>query len=227
MLTDEQNATWNDRTDAQRLADIAMSAKPKAIIIDHVGNYITHRLPDVERTYTLERQARKSRKAATDEIPLRYCVNEKCYAAYECTLSKCPECGTPRPPPGGRSTPQEVEGNCFELDPAVLAEMRKEQSKVDGPARVPPGASDIVKHSIRKAHFERQEIQAVLRQQMRLWTSWQHALGYDEAEVMRRFYYTFGRDTLSAMTLGGSEAQDLLDRIGAKLDAAAIVEKTA
>ena len=225
MLTDAQNATWNDRTDTQRLAEIAASVKPKAIIIDHVQNYVTHGLPDVERTYTLNRQARRSRKAPSDEIPLRYCVNVECLEPYPATLSACPNCGTPRPAPGRRGTPEEVDGNCLELDPEVLHAMRVEQAKIDGPA--PASGNDLVARSIRKNHTERQRAQATLRRAMAIWGGWQTAQGRDQAEVQRTFFYKFGRDVLTAQLLGAGEAAELQARIEGELNANQIIEATA
>ena len=225
MLTDVQNATWNDRTDAQRLAEIAASVKPKAIIIDHVQNYVRHGLPDVERKYTLDRAPRKSRKAKSDEIPLRYCINEDCLEPYPAVLSKCPNCGAPRPAPQRRGTPEEVDGNCFELDPEVLHAMRVEQAKVDGPARVPVGAADVVMRSIHKNHNTRREAQHELRKAMSVWGGWQHnALGRDPAEVQRRFFFKFGRDVLSAQVLGADDADTLRGLVWDDLKANNIVE---
>jgi DNA repair protein RadD len=227
MLTDEQNATWNARSDAQRLAEIATSIKPKALIIDHVENYVRHGLPDVERSYSLARAERRSRKKKNDEIPLRYCVNPECLEPYEITLSVCPNCGTPRPPPAKRGSPEEVDGNCFELDPAVLHAMRVEQAKVDGPARVPVGAADVVVKSIHKNHARRQDAQRELREAMGLWAGWQHhTLGRDPAEVQRRFFYKFGRDVMSAQVLGADDAWLLRAEIARDLDANNIVAAT-
>ncbi len=224
MLTDEQNATWNDRTDAQRLAEIAASAKPKAIIIDHVENYLHHGLPDVERPYSLARRERSSRKKKLDDIPLRYCVNPECLIAYEATLSACPECGEPKPPPARRGTPEEVDGNCLELDPEVLHAMRVEQAKVDGPARIPPGAADIVMRSIHKNHNAQREAQHELRRAMALWAGWRTHIGRDQAEVQREFFYKFGHDVLSAQVLGVGEAEELRARIAAELTKNNVVE---
>lgn len=223
MLTDVQNATWNDRTDAQRLAEIAASIKPKAIIIDHVENYVQHGLPDVERQYSLARRERSARKKKDDEIPLRYCINEDCLEPYPVTLSICPHCGTPRPPPARRGSPEEVDGNCLELDPAVLHQMRIEQSKVDGPA--PSGPPGVIANSIAKRHRERQDAQAELRAAMALWAGWQHnTLGRDPAEVQRRFFFKFGRDVLSAQVLGTTDAEELRVRIATDLSVNNIVE---
>jgi DNA repair protein RadD len=224
MLTDEQNATWGERTDSQRLAEIAASVKPKALVIDHVENYVRHGLPDVERKYSLDRAPRRSRKEKSDEIPLRYCVNEDCLEPYEATLSKCPNCGTPKPAPARRGTPEEVDGNCFELDPEVLHAMRVEQAKVDGPARVPVGAAPVVIASIHKQHNMRREAQHELRQAMALWAGWRQSVGRDGPEVQREFFYKFGRDVLSAQVLGANEAEDLRARIAAELSANNIIE---
>jgi hypothetical protein len=224
MLTDQQNATWNDRTDAQRLVEIAMSVKPKALVIDHVENYVRHGLPDVERKYSLDRAPRKSRKAKSDGIPLRYCINEDCLEPYLATLNACPNCGTSKPPPQRRGTPEEVDGNCFELDPEVLHAMRVEQAKVDGPARVPVGAADVVMRSIHKQHNARRDAQHELRRAMALWAGWQQSLGRDGPEVQRTFFFKYGRDVLSAQVLGANDAEELRERIVAELSANNIIE---
>lgn len=224
MLTDDQNRTWNDRTDAQRLAEIATSQKPKAIVIDHVENYVRHGLPDVERKYTLDRAPRRSRKAKDDEIPLRYCINPECLEPYEATLSKCPNCGTPKPPPIGRGTPQEVDGNCLELDPDVLHAMRVEQARVDGPARIPVNADPKIAGAIRRTHNERQDAQASLRAAMALWAGWQQHQGLDGPEVQRKFFFKYGRDAMSAQVLGAREATELQQRIAGELAANNVVE---
>ncbi len=223
MLTDEQNATWNDRTDAQRLAEIATSVKPKAIIIDHVENYVHHGLPDVARNYTLARAERRSRKKKSDEIPLRYCTNPDCLEPYEVTLSVCPNCGIPRPAPARRGTPEEVDGNCFELDPAVLHAMRLEQAKVDGPPRIPAGVAPVVVASIHKNHNARREAQHELRQAMALWAGWRVHVGRQPEEVQREFFHRFGRDVLSAQVLGSTEAEELRERIAGDLTANNVV----
>ena len=226
MLTDEQNKTWNDRTDAQRLTEIAASVKPKAIIIDHVENYRRHGLPDVPREYSLDRAERRSRKKKSDDIPLRYCLNEECLSPYEAILSVCPRCGTPRPAPARRATPEDVDGNCLELDPAVLERMRAEQAKVDGVVRVPENAMPEVRGAIVKRHRQRQEAQAELRRAMALWAGWQATRNAaDQAEIQRRFFYQFGRDVLSAQVLGATEASELRERIAAELEAHNVVEK--
>src|SRR5690606_13702835 len=95
FLPDELHAQWHTFTDAQRLAHIAASQKPKAIIIDHVGNCTRHGLPDVPRVYSLNRRERGTRKGPSDAIPLRTCLSDTCLQPYERVLACCPYCGTP------------------------------------------------------------------------------------------------------------------------------------
>ena len=131
------------------------SVKPKAIIIDHVGNWGRHGLPDKPREYTLDRRERRS-KGAPDAIPLRTCLNTDCLQPYERVLSECPHCGTPAPAPAGRTTPEMVDGDLIELDPATLAVLRGEIAKVDGPCYVPAAAPAAATNAIQRHHHDRQ-----------------------------------------------------------------------
>ena len=60
-----------------RLAAIAASHKPRALIIDHVGNvFPRHGLPDVRRTWSLDRREKRSRGVSDpDIIPITTCLN--------------------------------------------------------------------------------------------------------------------------------------------------------
>lgn len=77
---------------AERLAAIAASSKPHALVLDHAGNCFRPGLgfADDEREWTLE--GRKKRGAATGEaaIALRQCP--KCYRIHR-PAPVCPECG--------------------------------------------------------------------------------------------------------------------------------------
>lgn len=229
MLTDQQNATWHQRTDDQRLAEIAASRKPKAIIIDHVDNYDRHGLPDVKQRYTLSRPERRVRgKQADDAIPLRPCLNEACAAylqPYEVVLPGCPVCGT-KPPPQRRGTPEQVEGDLVELDPMVLAKLRGEIDRIDSPAEIPKGVDHIVGLSIRKRHIERQQAQNSMRSAWQLWQGWQEHQGRGEREGHQRFFFKFGTDVATAHTLGTKDAAELEARIRADLLFNNVVEKT-
>lgn len=77
-----------------RLASIAASQKPYAIILDHVGNCIKHGLPDENRDWSLAGKKRKNKHAPRyeeeEDIKIRQCIN--CYAAHR-PAPKCPHCG--------------------------------------------------------------------------------------------------------------------------------------
>src|SRR5690606_6793115 len=119
-------------SDAERLEAIAGSAKPRALILDHVGNVLFHYaqrgFPDSRQEYTLDRRERGPRKARDDIIPLRSCL--ECFQPYERFLAACPYCGAPVPAPAGRSSPELVDGDLMELDAAVLERLRAEVTRV-------------------------------------------------------------------------------------------------
>lgn len=207
-------------TQAGRLASIAASDKPYAIIIDHVGNVLRHGLPDAPREWTLASRDKRSKAKATDEIPLRPCP--QCTRPYERVLVVCPYCQF-KPEPSGRSAPEFVDGDLFELDAATLARMRSDVDRVDADfesvaqAMQRAGAPDIAIHGARKQHRMRGEMQEALRASISWWAGYHKAQGRSDAESMRRFYHTFGTDILTAQSLGRPEALALADRINLTL----------
>ncbi len=216
MVTPELNAAWDSFTDDQRLAHIAASVKPKAIIIDHVGNWQRHGLPDSPREYSLDRRERGSRKGPDDAIPLRVCTNVTCLQPFERVLSACPYCGTV-PPVAGRATPEMVDGDLIELDPATLAKLRGEIAKIDGPAYIPQAAPPAATGAIQRNHYDRQLAQLTLRGAISLWAGWQKHMGRDDPEIYKRFWFGFGTDMATAQTMGAKDAQVLEANIRAEL----------
>lgn len=202
----------------ERLSAISASGKPRAIVIDHVGNVIRHGLPDAAREWTLDARDHKSREAPDDVIPLRACLNVTCMQVYERIHPSCPYCGH-HPIPASRSAPEFVDGDLFELDPETLAAMRGEVEKVDmSPAdyRAELAANHcptIGQHAHVKRHMERQEAQQALRASMAWWAGYHKSHGRSDAESYRRFYHTFGVDALSAQALGTADALILAERI--------------
>lgn len=223
MVPDALNSQWGGFSDAERLAHIAASVKPSALIIDHVGNHVRLGLPDVRREYTLNRRERRSRSVG--DIPLRTCLNPECFQVYESYLSTCPHCGT-KWVPQGRGTVEVVEGDLIELDPGVLARMRAEVDRVDNVPRFPQNATPEVVGAIRKNHRMRQDAQTTLRAAIDLWAGWQRHLGREDSEIYRRFWHAFGVDTMSACALGAPDALDLEHRVREQLWLANVVAAT-
>lgn len=64
-----------------------------AVILDHVGNYIRHGLPDEPREWTLESGLKKRAEYdSAGRLTVRTCG--VCFSAYDGKLKRCPYCGT-------------------------------------------------------------------------------------------------------------------------------------
>ncbi len=190
-----------------------MAGKPYGIIIDHVGNIHRHGLPDVHRPATLERQDKRSRGLAPDVIPTRTCTNEFCLSVYERCYLACPYCGT-WPTIADRSSPAFVDGDLYEISPETLAAMRAEIMRIDGPPIVSSRGDPIVGQAIINTHWVRQQAQAALRSAVAQWagcnqTSWRDG----DREGHKRFYFKFGVDVMTAMTLNAADATKLTEKI--------------
>lgn len=218
---------WDKWTDAQRLVLIATSRKPRALILDHVDNVRRHHVLrgmfDSPQVYSLSRRERKSRQSKPEAIPLRRCLNESCFQEYESHLLVCPYCLTPKPAPGRRSTPEQVEGDLIELDLSVMRALQGEINRVDGAPHAPKNAHAMVVSSIKKNHLMRQIGQATLRPVIALWAGWQKKTGLQDREIHRLFWHRFNIDVMTAQTLGATEAEELEARITQQMEAANVV----
>lgn len=187
-----------------------MEGKGRAIILDHVGNVMRHGLPDAPRVWTLDARERRGSSKGPSTIPIRSCPS--CTAAYERIYPACPFCGF-APEPAGRSTPQEVDGDLGEFSPEVLEAMRGAVARVDGAAKIPQGLSGPAGRAVYNNHLERQQAQARLRDAIALWGGWRTAEGDDLRTMQRRFFHTFGVDTMTAQALSVKDAEELTGRV--------------
>lgn len=191
-----------------------LDGKSIALIIDHVGNVLRHGLPDAPREWSLNRREKRSRGTSDGVIPVRSC--SACSGVYERVYKVCPYCGHEEIPTL-RSAPEFVDGDLLELDPAVLARMRGETARIDGPARFPNNASKEIQHSIHKKHLARQQAQEALRASIAWWAGAQRQKGRPDSESYRRFYHMFGIDTESAKQLGRRDALALANKVNRQL----------
>lgn len=203
---------WERFTDEERIYHIRHSEKPSAIILDHVGNWSRHGLPDVPRQYSLERREKRSRIVG---IPLKRC--DMCLQPYEAIYPSCPHCGT-IPVPKSRGTPEQVEGDLAELDPAKLAQLRAEVSRIDDVPRIPQHLGLPAAAALKRRHWERQEAQRDLRAAIALWAGYWKTRQTSDSESYRRFYLMFGRDIMTAQTLGANDAKTLELAIRAEIE---------
>lgn len=186
--------------------------KDTAIIIDHAGNIARHGLPDRWIEWSLDRRERRARSTPLDVIPLRNCLNPECCAIYERIYRTCPHCGFVHVP-AERGSPEAVDGDLVELDPAVLAKLRGEINRIDGTVRIPQNLSEPAQCAVANRHSDRQVAQGGLRAAIALWAGYQRTLGREDSEIYRRFYFLFGTDVASAQALGASAASELQIRI--------------
>lgn len=192
-----------------------MEGKEYAIIIDHVGNVERMAkkwgLPDRPPVWTLE-PVKRSKKKSPGTIPMKTCLG--CTAQYEAYMLSCPFCAYVNPP-AERSTPEHVDGDLVELDPAVLAALQAKTAKVDeSPEAVKnrmlfAGAPSIAAASAAKNQRLRQESQRQLRDSIAVWAGWQRHQGRHDQESYRLFYHLFGVDVESAKALGRRDAEAL------------------
>lgn len=210
-----------------RLAAIAASDKPHAVILDHVGNVKRHavarELADGRvvidlccRQWSLDGRDKRGGGGADDALPLTTCLNPDCLQPYLSVKPRCPYCGFKREP-AARSAPEFVDGDLTELDPAALGDIYKQRDRIDAPPQYPAGASPVVQNAIKNRYAERQQSQARLREAVAWWAAWQQQKGRSDAEGYRRFWHAFGIDVATAQTLGAKEAAALADKVTNKI----------
>lgn len=217
---DEQvAANWGSYSDAERVAHIAASRKPRALILDHVGNLLYHHrtrgFPDSRQEYSLLRPI--GARGRGDLLPLRTCL--ECYQPYERFLKECPYChAVPEPSGGGMRTLDAVAGDLVELDPAALKALQDEVARIDGPVILPGGIFPHVKAAITKNHHARYMAQLDMRRISNLWAGYQQSRGLTDREIQRLFFDTFAVDVLTAQTYNVADAVNLQARVQAELD---------
>jgi superfamily II DNA or RNA helicase len=217
MIDGLRPGEWDALSPEERRARIAASGKPSALIIDHVGNIARHKLPDRWREWTLDAGEKRGRSTPSDAVPTWTCP--ECGSAWERIYPTCaaPGCSGELVPPG-RSLPEQVDGDLIELDLAVLAALRGEVARIDGPARVPQHLDAVAQRAVANKHHARQAAQALLRDRIALWAGYWRAQGHDDHAIYRRFFHAHGCDVMTAQTLGVPDAEALRANIEADLN---------
>jgi superfamily II DNA or RNA helicase len=95
--------------------------KTHAVILDCVGNYLRHQMPDTPREWTLERGVVKPAREGTEAPDIRACP--KCYAVHEWGPA-CPYCGHIYEVPC-KKEPKIVPGDLSHLTPAQITELER------------------------------------------------------------------------------------------------------
>lgn len=210
---------WESFTPEERRHYIATSEKPKATIIDHVGNVVRHGLPDAPRAWSLDGGPESNRRGtATDAIPLRTCLNEACLNVYERSKVFCPYCGH-TPVPTQRSKPEHVEGDLFELDEETLARMRGEVFDPQKPFYTPQGIGQVAEYAARQRHARKAQAHEALTASIGWWAQIQRDRGIHDRESHKKFWHLFGVDVLTARNknLSSNDAIMLAEKINQQM----------
>lgn len=212
LIDPELMRQWDTFTVEERLAHIAASDKPRAIIHDHVGNFIRHGgPPDMPQQWTLD-PVKKGASAPSDAVPMTACAG--CYMPFEKFFKVCPFCAVPVPPPtpSQRTQPETVDGDIFEVSAEELAKLRAGVVDVFALARIPhnlqntPAAARLTRLNAEKITNHRE-----LMDTISLWAG--RYIGEDNSVIARRFYHTFGVDVLTAAGMNARDADTLRTKI--------------
>lgn len=189
--------------------------KDSALILDHVGNWSRHGLPDTPRRWTLDARERSNSKTKDpDVIAVTSCL--ACFLVFpRADMPVCPHCGHEHPP-NERRKPEQVDGDLTELDPDVLAALR-ESTKLEDPDhlanRVMHAAGRVAAVGAGDRQRERIRAQQALSEAMAVWAGFGKAAGMSDKKMYRLFYLTFGVDTLSALAQPRKDMDELRERV--------------
>lgn len=201
-------------TAAERRAAIAAGPKPTAVIIDPVRNWERHGLPNWPRSWSLAGRERGTRAAATDLQKLRICTS--CTRPFEAYLTVCPYCGAPVVY-GKRSAPDQVDGDLLELDQDALAAVfaRMAAAEQDDETYQRGQIARYIPTIGRQPDLKRYQTARYRRGVLRHLLGWWFGMQPERSmsEKYRRFYFRFGVDVATALTLNATETDALCDRI--------------
>lgn len=102
--------------------------KPYSVILDLVGNYQRHGLPDDDREWSLQGRKKRTRQKEQNTVMARTC--QKCFRTYSGSAPICPYCGF-----NNGKTKQELEADEKAELERVTAENRKQKRMEVGMAR--------------------------------------------------------------------------------------------
>jgi superfamily II DNA or RNA helicase len=188
--------------------------KDSAIIIDHVGNWQRHGLPDSPRRWNLDARERGVTRDALAGPAVTYC--SACFLVFlRAKLPTCPYCGFTHSATE-RRRPEQVDGDLSELDPDVLAALR-ESVELEDPdalaARVVHAAGHAAALGAAERQRERIRSQQQLRDVIAIWAGKGKQAGKSDSELYREFFLTFGVDVLTAQTTPRREMDKLREEI--------------
>lgn len=107
--------------------------KSHAVILDHVGNVLTHGMPDDDREWSLDGVKKRARSAKDDEDAIKVSQCEECFAIHN-KAPICPSCGYVYPVQQVRQL-QQVDGELKEITEQDRLAIRRQRIKEESSAR--------------------------------------------------------------------------------------------
>jgi DNA repair protein RadD len=182
--------------------------KERALILDHVGNVGRHGLPDGPKEWSLDVQTRRQ---TASTVPIRVCGNPECMLVHEGYDPKCPFCGwTPTPGQAERQRPEMIEGDLTLYTPELLTQLRGEADRIAGPVQVPYGLRGPAMGKLMSMWDDRQDAQRALADAIDEWAGRQDG---SMAARYRKFYLSFGIDTLGALLQSARKMNELKEKL--------------
>lgn len=105
--------------------------KDKLMILDHVGNWSRHGIPDEDREWSLQGRPKGRRKQKDEEPDLQIQQCLSCFHVFKTGPDFCPSCGEPLPRKG-RPELEVVDGELQKID---VEQIRRERKREQGKAR--------------------------------------------------------------------------------------------
>lgn len=169
--------------------------KTMAIIIDLVGNFYEHGLPELNDYWTLGYYGEKRLSSGSLNMWKACCFCSQIFERYK---KICPHCGE-AVVVADHDDIEILDGDLTELNPELLAALRAEKLRQYGSPRVPEGASGLIRNSVMKSWKNRQRQLGTTKFLIDEWCGREINKGLSNGEVQRKFYLTFKKDVLSAL----------------------------
>nr|WP_241960226.1 helicase-related protein [Staphylococcus xylosus] len=113
----------------QAMRSMRYQPNKKALIIDHVGNYARHGLPDTKHNWKKYFNGIKKRSNKQDANVIGLTSCNECFGVYDNTLPACPECGHENETVAERSELKKVDAELTDIKPFKVDYTLKRYSK--------------------------------------------------------------------------------------------------
>ena len=114
----------------QAMRSMRYQSGKKALIIDHVGNYARHGLPDTHHDWKKYFKGfKKNRNKQSDDEVVGLTSCDECFAVYDNSLPSCPECGHTNETQSNKSDLDRVNAELTDIKPFKVDYTLKRYSK--------------------------------------------------------------------------------------------------